>query len=932
MIMVFSNLLGNVAPISAAVTTPLAASTSSTASTITATFEIINDLAETMTSLKLSPSGKNTWGKEQLTKPLNTGASIKIPVTYDSTKLKWDIKAVTSNGEQVFESLDFTGIKAETGGNIHLRYNMTRDLYGVVYNNAGPSVAGLAAGNNTTTVIFKIVNNTKGEYETLQLSKTTKNTWGPNLLSAPLKGGAEITIPITFSSDSAIWDFKGVSYDAQNFTAKSLDFSTLTPSTGGKITINYTMAYGMSAVVSNNVIKTPYPKQSGNNIMFYDTDTDGIFSAEEAKEQVEAANPDLTLGYTASFSDKINTIGKNAFERRGVKKLIIPSTIKTIQDEAFMNTDLLTEVTFAEGIQTIGNRSFLKASLTNIVLPKSVRTLGDGAFGNCEKIASVTLNEGLTGIGVGAFTGTLITQINLPQSLVSIGSGAFTKCEYLKSVNIPSGIKRIEDRAFNGCGKLTDINLPAVTYIGDQAFLGCKSLTKIQIPATLNSIGFIPFDGCVNLSTINLDSSNPTFATQDGILYSKNFDAIYTYPIARTSKTLVLPSTVVTIKAGALAKTNLEEITLPAGLKTIERYGFGESTSLKSISLPSGLTTIDVQAFMQCTSMAGDLVIPESVKTMGIEAFRSTDIKKLTINSSIDLSLGVFSSCEKLDTVIINGSFEKISEGAFAFCSKLIEIGLPKNLKTIETRAFAGCSSLPTINLPSNLQSLGATIPITTGIDRGVFYGCTSLSNITIPNSVIYVEDCSFEGCTSLKTATLSTNSKYTLLEARLFEGCTSLDSITIPKNVLTIGEEAFANSGLTKIKITPNGCKTIGQSAFKNSKLIEVNLPVGVKTLGYLSFANIDTLKKVTLGSTITVVPPFTFYKVANLTRVDIISLKKIDIAAFNLEDAAFKATGRIHVPKNFVLTKSADGKYYLKGRRVLKDLPTLAKGKAGY
>jgi len=923
---IFSTILIIIMTISLCIGRSLPASAAgATKQTITATFAVTNDLAEEMTSLKLSTEGTDTWGKELLTQPLKTGITVKIPITFTTDKPKWDIMAVTENGELVFAGLDFTGITAAAGGSIRLRYSIYNNIYGIVYNNA-PAQQAVAVGKTAVTVVFTIKNDTLGEYETLQLSKPGKNAWGMNLLREPLKGGATVKIPITFSDDMTVWDLKGIGGpDVSNFTCKNLDFSGLTPESGGSINLRYSAAYGMQAELSSSVTKTPYPKQSGNNIMFFDTDSDGVLSAAETREQVAAANPDSQTGYDVTISDKIHTIGKNAFERRAVKKLTIPSTVKTIQDEAFMNADLLKDISFAEGLETIGQRAFVKTGLSSVTLPKSLRNIGSAAFGGCDQLTTITLQEGIATIGDGAFTGTFITSILLPNSLTNIGNAAFNKCINLKSITIPNGVQTIGNLAFNACTSLTEVNLTAVTSIGDQAFLECTKLQKINLPASLSKIGGLAFDSCKSLASITVDAANPAFTSQDGILYSKDMSAIYDYPNARADKSFVLPATVTSIKMGAFARTAIAEVILPAGLKTIESYAFTECKALKSSVLPEGIATIEEGAFDQCIALTGDLVLPKSIKKYGNQAFRMTALKNVTINSNVNLSEMMFIGSKSLETVKIKGEFQEIGNMAFASCPMLKSINLPKTLKVIDTLAFSDCSSLPEIVLPEGLTKLGQKVVLERS--RGVFNNCTSLKSIIIPNSVVYVEEEAFKGCSILKSAILSKNARYNLIEKNLFLDCTGLEAIVIPKNVIRIGDSAFSSSGLKKLTIEPNGCKYIDERAFQSTLLTEVVIPVGVKEIGSYSFSSIKPLKTVTISSTVTNVRPYTFYKVPSLTRVNVISTKKIDIAPFNFEDKAFIAKGVIHVPKNFSdLRKAPDGKLYYNSRKMINDLPILS------
>ncbi len=921
--------------------------------TSTVAFSFKNQTDKEIDCIQLSLPDKEEWGQNLLKAPLLAGATADIPITFSPKNAKWDIR-VGGNMGNTAEDVDFTGITAANGGNILL--GSFDDYRGVLaYSKVAPK-AGLPVGNGTMTVNFNVKNETTADYTSLQLSPAGKKAWSPNLLTTPLKAGTTVVIPITYSDKAALWDLKGTNLDGSfDVLADNLDFSPLTPESGANIGLQYSLYYGSTALVSNNRAKVPYPKQSGNSIMFFDTDSDGVLSSYETKEQLKAANPNLQAGIDASISDKVTTIGKYAFNFMPVKKLTLPSSVTTILDEAFANNRMLTDIHFSEGLVTTGYGAFLKTGIKSVTLPKSIRTIGDMTFNDCGKLAEINLPEGLTTIGNGAFGWTPITGIRLPDSVTTLGDGAFTYCTSLKSISIPANIKRINEGTFTNCTALTDAKLPAVTSIGDFAFIGCTSLTNvsmpivtsiedyafkgcaslmnIQLPATLNSIGINPFLMADKLVAISLDPANQSFVIQDeGILYSKDLTKVYAYPNARTAKTLVLPATVTTINAEAFSYTSIENVTLPAGIKTVETGAFGAS-QLKSLLLPEGIENIGSSAFAS-TPIAGELVIPKSVKTMGTYAFFASNIKSAIINSSIDLSDNIFGRCQNLETVEINDSVKKIGKFAFMSCTRLKNVILPKSLKVIRSAAFKSCTGLVEISLPEGLTNVGEDVPAedrsgANAEDYGVFMECTSLKKINLPDSIEYIEDSSFEECTSLKSIKLPLNAKYKKIEYRTFAFC-GLDFIFIPKNVITIGDSSFWGAALKKMTIAPWGCKYIGHSAFNHSNLEEVIIPDGVIELAPRSFNNIKPLKTVTLSSTLGMVETFTFFNIPNCTRINLLSIEGYDIAIFNFEDEAFLKYGKIHIPKNSKAGyKAQNGNFLVEGRSAVADLPALPEEK---
>ena len=71
----------------------------------------------------------------------------------------------------------------------------------------------------------------------------------------------------------------------------------------------------------------------------------------------------------------------------------------------------------------------------NYVIPNSVTTIGDDAFMNCYKLTSVTLGDSVTNIGGNAFYYcSNLTNVTIGDSVANIGDGAFEYCYGLTSV------------------------------------------------------------------------------------------------------------------------------------------------------------------------------------------------------------------------------------------------------------------------------------------------------------------------------------------------------------------------------------------------------------------------------------------------------------------------------------------------------------------
>ena len=142
----------------------------------------------------------------------------------------------------------------------------------------------------------------------------------------------------------------------------------------------------------------------------------------------------------------------------------VPSTVKTIADDAF---SYCTE-------------------LTSVEIPNSVKIIGDGAFFECIGLISVIIGNSVDDIGIGAFNGcTGLTSVVIGNSVKSIGNSAFAYCSGLTSVVIPNSVQTIGYGTFYGCSGLTSVVIGnSVKSIGNDAFAYCSGLKNRRIPIT----------------------------------------------------------------------------------------------------------------------------------------------------------------------------------------------------------------------------------------------------------------------------------------------------------------------------------------------------------------------------------------------------------------------------------------------------------------
>ena len=174
--------------------------------------------------------------------------------------------------------------------------------------------------------------------------------------------------------------------------------------------------------------------------------------------------------------------------------------------------------------------------------------------------------------------------------------------------------------------------------------------------------------------------------------------------------------------------------------------------------------------------MGGDIksiVIPNTVKRIGAEAF----------------------SNNKLTSVVIPNSVISIGYSAFSN-NKLTSVNISNNITTIEALAFE-YNQLTSITLPEGVTSIGESA-----------FKSNKLTSIIIPKSVTTISDEAFY--------------------------MNRLSSVTLPENLKTIGERSFADNQLTSVTI-PKSVLNVGISAFSKKGWTNPNLTKIINKTGYL-------------------------------------------------------------------------------------------------
>ena len=158
-------------------------------------------------------------------------------------------------------------------------------------------------------------------------------------------------------------------------------------------------------------------------------------------------------------------------------------------------------------------------------------------------------------------------------------------------------------------------------------------------------------------------------------------------------------------------------------------------------------------------SYIGDIIIPETVTYGGVT---------YTVTA---VGARAFYRCyDQLTSVVMPNTVITLGQEAFSDCRGLQSIHLSENLDIIGERAFENCHGLTEIEIPGTVTVLGSH----------AFVDCSNLASINIPDKVGYLGDYLLAGCLNLRSISLPEG--IDTIPPGFLNGCHQLDSIRLPK------------------------------------------------------------------------------------------------------------------------------------------------------
>ena len=450
-------------------------------------------------------------------------------------------------------------------------------------------------------------------------------------------------------------------------------------------------------------------------------------------------------------------------------------------------------------------------------------------------------------------------------------------------------------------GTLTEFTVPeGVTKINPNTFVSCTGLTSLTLPSSVTSIGRNNNRIFANLKTLTIWSTTPPIL--DGDDWSK--------PFPTTITAIYVPaSSVEDYKVTELWSDYADKIQAIAKNETVVIYNNGTKkefsitgeltkdkieniTAATKVYIGTSVTSIGNSVFWGNSSIT-TIVIPSSVKTIGIAAFRETNITSIIIpDGTTKIGGSMCWMCSKLKSAIIPASVTSIEPQTFRECPNLTSVTIKNsNSKLAYNRqAFEGISSSAKLYVPSNLLSDYQTDSNWTNAFGGGIYAIGTSMIVTYLNGSTK----EFTGLTSIEENTDS--NKKNAKEAKIFD------------TVKTIGGYAFAKcTGLTSVTLS-DSITEIMYSGFRScSSLKGIIIPDNVKQIGDNAFNGCTGLTSVTIGESMINIVDNAFDGCTSLSSVIIKNSTSKIAYTYN----AFKnisSTAKLYVPSSVLSDYQAD------------------------
>ena len=562
---------------------------------------------------------------------------------------------------------------------------------------------------------------------------------------------------------------------------------------------------------------------------------------------------------------KLTSLGYRVFTNCNAE-IIFPASLKYIPE---LGSDAVRKVTIPEGVETIGYQAFGSCSnLTEIILPSTIKNIESEAFEGTG-ITSFNYPQNIKYIPNSVFSNTSLEEFSVPESVTEINDYAFGNCIKLTKISIPKSVTYIGSDVFKYCRNLT--------------IYGYKD-SAAESYAKANTINFISADYKVVFKdngrtqkteyvTSGQNATPPTLSSKPGYTLSWDADytnvtedmvinAVWTKNDGGNTTIIVSPSEttkyIVTFKdRGKIVKTEKVKSGDAAEYPYINRSGYELSWDkdfskvTANITVNAVWTVIKPEKVTSLTAESGNKSIALSWDETEYAGYylvyrkadsekEYTQVAKTTKILWID-SKAVPGTQYAYKVVAVRSLSGKKYQGAESDVVTT-KIGTPQigdtysvgdlNYKLTGTKevTVTGLAKVTdTLVIPSSVTISGKVYKVTS-VQTKAFYRNEDIVNVTIGNNVTYVGKYAFYQCLNLETVKFG--KRVSVISTCAFTQCPNLESVILPASVKRLGAKVFYKcNSIRVIQIESSALEYVGKKGLAVNKTVTLKLPKKVYT-----------------------------------------------------------------------------------------------------
>lgn len=374
------------------------------------------------------------------------------------------------------------------------------------------------------------------------------------------------------------------------------------------------------------------------------------------------------------------------------------------------NTDTLI---IPEGVTNVSNEALKEKKFKKLVLPSTLIVIGENAFSNCG-IEKIEGGENVIDIFASSFRNNNLKSVKGFLSLKRISPYAFSRNKiddfyFGKELELISILafenNRFKKLDFSNCTGLEIKEEAFIRNLISEVNLG-KRMKVAKEAFRFNKFKSDEFmDSDITESALYSEEAKPDnswtkehFIFKDDAFVDLSEEGLKKF---KTANNITFPSV-----------ENITKIEIKSS-----KLNYIYKPCLKEVYISEGIEEIGDEAF--CLKRIEKIHLPESLKIIGIRAFQGISVKSIKFSKNlktIHYEAFAFSQLQSVD--LSKTKITEIPDECFRFCMYLKEVKLPESLESIESSAFEKTYSLLKITVPGEITWIGPLAFYESGLEE----------------------------------------------------------------------------------------------------------------------------------------------------------------------------------------------------------------------